>query len=110
MSEVGFAVVVRAGAAPCDCRTGTREVGTGRDTSGAIIEKVRARTKRIRFTVTPVSVGLGPGFLPVFDQMIIERQIYHKDRRSPQRSIYLDSLTIVRSCVFLFPIKAANEA
>src|SRR5206468_12118629 len=65
ISEVAFAGAVFAGAVPCPSRAGSgaNNVGMGRAMSGAIIEKVSAITKRIRFKVTPLSC-FGEGCCP----------------------------------------------
>src|SRR2546423_13981481 len=57
MSEAGFVAAMRAGAAPCDWRSGFVGIDIGRAVSGATKEAMSARTRSIRFTRTPFSLG-----------------------------------------------------
>lgn len=98
-----MAGAVFAGAVPCVLpnviRAGclTNDVGMGRATKGAIIEKVSAMIKRIRFTSTPVLVSINSNDrsppLAVEDHfqsrpsrplqdLTIKKAIYHKDSAS----------------------------
>jgi hypothetical protein len=64
-------------------------VVTGRAISGVTIEKVSARTRRIRFTVTPISIGLGPALFPV---VVLIESAQGQKRSHVAATLYLDSL------------------
>jgi hypothetical protein len=54
MSEAGFALVILAGAALCDCRSREfNSIALGRANIGDTKENVSARIKNVRFTLTP---------------------------------------------------------